>query len=186
MSLRMALRGATADAHAALEETRIMVGISSGSPTVAEFAEYLDRQWALHEALEPALAPWVPAAWRDERLIKRHWLARDLRALGQASPRAVPARVRFASTAEAFGALYVLEGSTLGLRLIEKRLQPGHPALTDAGHFIRGYGPDNGIRWKHFLERLELVPAADWPAAITAARATFALHLPSSPKVSPA
>jgi heme oxygenase len=173
----MALRSATAEDHAALEQTRIMLEVSSGAPTVAEFAEYLERQWSLHVALEPALAPWVPATWIDERLVKRHWLKEDLRALGRTTERPARAIPAFSSTAEALGSLYVLEGSTLGLRLIERRLTPGHPALDDAGHFIRGYGPDNGVRWKHFLDRLEQLPEAEWPAAISAAQATFALFL---------
>ena len=177
MSLRMALRSATAEDHAALEETGIMRVISSGSPTEAEFAGYLERQWSLHMALEPGLAPWVPEPWIGERLIKRHWLKEDLRALGRTSQRSALAIPRIASPAEALGSLYVLEGSTLGLRLIEKRLSPGHPALADAGHFIRGYGPDNGIRWKNFLGHLEKLPEGDWPAAISAALATFALFL---------
>ena len=180
-SIRLALRAATDEDHVMLENTRLMQALSHGEPSRDDYLEYLWRQWDLHCALESALAPWVPTAWVSERLGKRHWLERDMRALlpaGQVAPtpQAIPLHP-ITSLAEALGTLYVLEGSTLGLRMMEKRFTPGHPGLSVAGRFIQGYGAEHGLRWKTFLDRLEALPAEDWPSAIVAARATFRTFL---------
>lgn len=181
MSIRAALRAATAEDHTTLEATRLMKVLSSGVPTRDEYLDYVVRQWELHVALEAALAPWVPPEWVGERLVKRHWLYSDIRALlpAKAQPPG-PAAIRLphiGSTPEALGSLYVLEGSTLGLRMIAARLPPGHPGLSSAGRFIRGYGEEHGLRWRSFLERLEALPEEDWPVAVAAACATFRVFL---------
>jgi heme oxygenase len=181
MSMRTALRLATAADHAALEGTRMMTVLSSGIPSLDEYRDYLLRQWVLHTALEAALEPWVPGAWVNDRLIKRHWLESDINAIAAVpAVMAKPVATRLhtiASLAEALGTMYVLEGSTLGLRMIEKRLPPGHPGLSAAGRFIRGYGADHGVRWRDFLDCLEGLPPEAWPEAIAAAGATFRLFL---------
>jgi heme oxygenase len=181
LSIRLVLRAATSEDHAALEATPLMQVLSSCAPTPAQYLEYLSRQRDLHVALEAVLAPWLPVAWGSERLIKRYWLESDIRALlptRSALPVPVPIRLHcIASLAEALGTLYVLEGSTLGLRMIENRLPPGHPGLGSAGRFIRGYGESHGLRWRTFLDSLEALPAQDWPQATAAARATFRIFL---------
>lgn len=58
------------------------------------------------------------------------------------------------------GALYVMEGSTLGGRYIYKMLQ-GHPSLevpVAALHFFNGYGEATSQRWKSFGAALNSLP----------------------------
>ena len=52
---------------------------------------------------------------------------------------------------QAMGALYVLEGSTLGGKFISKRVQETIGAAPDAGaKFYYGYGVETGAYWKRF------------------------------------
>ena len=53
------------------------------------------------------------------------------------------------------GALYVLEGSTLGGRYIAGMLVQQYPALQlQQLQFFTGYGARTGLMWTSFLERL--------------------------------
>ena len=174
-SLRNLLRSRTAEAHASLESTPLMREFALGNPAPREYRDYLTRQLRLHRGLEARLRSQVPEDWSRLRLSKSEWLAADLRALEapcDAQAAVVPA-VR--SWAEALGVLYVVEGSTLGLQMVRKRLRHDHPALHGAGRFVAGYGDASGRIWRAFLGSLEAVPGGEWPAVEQAARATFGL-----------
>ena len=59
-------------------------------------------------------------------------------------------------TAQAAGALYVLEGSTLGGKVIVKMLRRNKGAAVpeNALRFFEGYGEETGNKWKAFLQFL--------------------------------
>lgn len=108
---------------------------------------------------------WEPVIWRvpglaqaglgaDRRklpLLERDLYALNLRPLPVRAPR--PA---LAGTAEALGALYVLEGATLGGRIIHRRVA-GPLGITPAagGAYYHGYGDETGPAWKAFGQALE-------------------------------
>ncbi len=57
--------------------------------------------------------------------------------------------------AQAFGSLYVMEGSTLGGRLIAKNLAQALGLDASGGAaFFNGYGPQTGSRWKAFQQAM--------------------------------
>jgi heme oxygenase len=133
-------------------------------------------------------APWEEAAGRalaDEAFFgdrrKAGLLARDLAALGlsEAQIRALP-RCRdlppMRSAAEAYGSLYVVEGSTLGGAIIARQVEAalGLSAETGCAYF-RAYGSALGPRWKAFQARLLAMssPAHDDLIVASASR-TFA------------
>jgi heme oxygenase len=62
--------------------------------------------------------------------------------------------------AEALGAMYVLEGSTLGGKIILKTLQ-SKGVSTDDLDFLDPYGKDTGALWRAFLSVLERETAPD-------------------------
>ena len=77
--------------------------------------------------------------------------------------------------AQAFGCLYVIEGSTLGGRVISKWLQK-NPFITlqeEQLHFFNGYQEQTGSKWKTFLDALN--EQQDIHAVIDAANETFLL-----------
>jgi heme oxygenase len=77
------------------------------------------------------------------------------------------------SKAAAFGALYVLEGSTLGGKMIARMLLENKELSVgpEAVSFFSGYGAATGARWRVFLEALN--QQADTSEVVAAARQTF-------------
>ena len=80
-----------------------------------------------------------------------------------------------ASTAEFMGALYVVEGSTLGGIQLARALEP----LVRSGEgrsFFLGYGDRHGAMWRSFLKRLEECASSEaaGDAVIEGAIRTFA------------
>lgn len=143
-----ALRNATRDAHARLEQdldTLSAVATPQGRRQVARGFH------GLHAGAEMALAPLlssVPGLDYHQRL-RRPLLDADLAVLGVAQPAActVPPPV---GLPEALGLLYVLEGSTLGGQVIGKRLRALGQSMTGLT-FLNPYGPLTGERWKGFI-----------------------------------
>ncbi len=89
---------------------------------------------------------------------KTSWILNDLKAIGEytadiALDASAPS---IRSNAQAFGALYVMEGSTLGGKIICKTIAE-NLGMTDktALSFFYGYGPEAASRWKQFLAVLD-------------------------------
>ncbi len=84
------------------------------------------------------------------------WMAEDLKALGQEAVSAGKAEVpQVSSEAEAWGALYLLEGSTLGGQMITKILQKQLPEVAQKLAYFGGYGAKTGSMWKAFKQQLD-------------------------------
>lgn len=159
-----------------------MGAVAGGSPDDRAYRDYLAGQLWLHAPLEAALGPWVPQAWRSARLVKSRWLRNDLDVLGSEAGAAADAEagterghpVAISSEAQAFGILYVLEGATLGLQVLHKRIGVGSLRRSAASRFMLGYGEATGANWREFVARLETLPSAVWPQVLDAATETFA------------
>ena len=121
------------------------------------------RFWLMHLDCERVLAPMldgVPGLDYPARR-KSAILAADLAALGGAAPgiEAVPDPARAATRGEALGMLYVLEGSTLGGRVIAKSFAANGGTLDGLAH-LDVYGARTGERWRDLLAVLEREAAA--------------------------
>ena len=140
----------------------------------------LERFHGFHAALEPALKGLVPEALLAPRR-KLPLLQNDLRCLGvsEAGLLALPVCRQAAdlcdSRAGAAGALYVMEGSTLGGRIISRCLQaaPWHPP--QHLQYWNPYGDQTGARWAESLAYLQSLPRADADAIARSAVATFSV-----------
>lgn len=121
------------------------------------YAHLLRLFYRYYQPLESSIAHWIGNAQLHDSDTRRKagWLLADLAALGR-SGEALAAASQLPpldSEAAAWGALYVLEGSTLGGRLICRMLQqqlPGAPL-----HFFSGYGSQTGPYWVAFLAAFE-------------------------------
>ncbi|RYG41850.1 biliverdin-producing heme oxygenase, partial [bacterium] len=85
-------------------------------------------------------------------------LLSDLRALAipSATLPLVTESPVLADPAEAIGALYVIEGSTLGGQIISRLLRDSLGILPEeGGAFFSGYGAENGAMWRAFCEAVE-------------------------------
>ena len=141
------------------------------------YADCLRRMGRFYAAWEPSLqsqrelqriVPDLPERRRADAL------ASDLRALGVEPLAPMPAPEPL-SDAEALGALYVIEGSTLGGQVIMRSLQ-GTDFEAGATRFFDAYGPRTGAMWKAFCAALEAFGVArpqDVPFVLAGARRCF-------------
>lgn len=164
---RNALKDATSSAHAALDA---LVG---GFATVGDYRRYLAgiaafrlpvEAWLSNNALPPAFDDWEPGLVHDE-------LKADLADLETPEPDI--ARPFAPPEGEGVvGLLYVLEGSSLGARLLAKRAEAlGFSADFGARHLFSQ--ARNFSNWRAFSERMENVCDYDDRAAARWANTAF-------------
>ena len=189
-----ALRTATAPLHDNLE-TRL--DLLDPDLDVAAYAYVLSVFAAYYAPLEaqiytlPGLDDWVPAL---ERRRKLPLLERDLQHLqpqrGVTTTVPLDLVPRLDTPLAALGCLYVLEGATLGGRVIARHLDArlGIDAR-NGGAFHTAYGPEAGRMWRSMQDALRSADSSASARAIIigAAYATFAgfaswcaLSLPSA------
>lgn len=163
------LRAATRDLHDGLE-ARLDVFARVADP--ARRREMVGRFLAFYRPAEAALARVLGEEPDLEFAARRKTpaLERDVAALKAAPPADAPLAPP-SGRCEALGFLYVLEGSTLGGRVIDKQLRLR--GLSAEGlSFFQGYGEATSARWKAFCAVLER--ADDKAAAARGARSAFA------------
>ena len=129
---------------------------------------------AFHTSADAAIAPWLAdlpgldyAARRRSPALRQAFAAMNV----STEPPHHPFPT-LANRAQAYGALYVVEGSTLGGRLIRK-------AIADRGcdmiglDFLDPYGAATGERWRTFLALLETGAKDQAAEAVRGAIAAF-------------
>lgn len=175
-SPRAALRAATAEVHERLHDARFFDALASGTLDHAGYGALLTRIRRFHCLTLAARSQALAALGLDPAEAGRRLalIEMDLRHLGIAcdDPGAPPAPC---DEGEAIGCLYVVEGSTLGGKLIHRQLDYLLPD-EEGRSFFRGT-PDDGARWRRLCEALDAygsVPSR-LPAMIAGAEATFAL-----------
>ncbi len=165
--------------HEALERT---IQLARDDFDGAGYRWYLQKLLGFHAPLESRLRP----------LTVRHGLAgefagrwktplvvRDLAALGlPASTDAVawsPWLPEPAGLGGLLGCAYVLDGATLGGKLLLRRWATRLPELATARAYLDCYGDQVGPRWRALLRLLDerLVTPPEQEAAVTAARDCF-------------
>lgn len=153
--LHALLKDATGQAHRQLEHALALLDepLSEGRIVAA-----LRLFRAFHHSWEPALADRLgDAAFTDPRR-RAHHAAHDLRVLtGEAGlSDSWPEAAALCDEADAaLGSLYVMEGSTLGGKVIGARLQ--HAPWWPAGglRYFDAHGALNGPLWRETLARIQ-------------------------------
>jgi heme oxygenase len=168
------LRQRTFNAHRELDETLQIVERLS---VPERRGRLLLGYYSLHYETEAKVVPFL-AEIADLDFSARRRSSLIVEGLGILDQHTLPDRIGsldIRTRAEAFGALYVLEGSSLGGRFIVKELKRRGASLAGL-RFLDPYGIDTGRRWQAFLAIFEreiksCVQSAD---AITGALNTFA------------
>lgn len=172
------LKDGTAAQHEAVERR---VDLANRLRDVSAYADLLGRFYGFYAPLERALGRVAGCGAVDVDFGERQkapWLAADLTALGR-DPDRVPrweTPPSSDSLGQALGRWYVLEGATLGGRLIRKEVKARLGLTPERGcAFFAGYGDRAREMWDAF--RAALVAHATAPAVeeeiVSAARDTF-------------
>jgi heme oxygenase (biliverdin-IX-beta and delta-forming) len=182
------LKTETANAHRQLERTSSFVRLFSPDYALPEYKQLLGLFYGFHVALEPLLFDGLSESHHSVlgHKVKTGLLAKDLATFGDTE--AEIAKIsrcdelpQLSSFARQMGALYVLEGSVLGGRIISKRLKEhfGDDVL-DKLNYYTCYGEHVGTEWKGFQSFMgdQFADESEQiPEVIAAANDTFmALH----------
>ena len=176
------LRQHTRELHAEVERAVPILAPHSGA---CEYRWYLAKLLGFHRTREPQLErePRLAALDLPARR-KVTYLERDLLALGfspeQLATLPCSASTALTSEAGAYGVMYVLEGATLGGRVVYRSLHERDPELMAcASAYLRCYGEHTRARWNEFVAALIAAPRDELESAVVvaAARDTFAALL---------
>ena len=128
----------------------------------------LKRLWWAHSSLEPTLEGCDPiknhtALQVSKRLGKRHLLEKDLESLNTATQEFPIPGHALLTDEECWGALYVLEGSSLGGAMIYKQLAERKNRNFPL-RFYGAYGSETGAMWSSFRKIFteKTTPEEDW------------------------
>ncbi len=174
------IKNRTLENHRLLEQSSLLLPITQGTITRENYIQILKIFYGFFYPLEQAIAKQkgIETYLPDHTTRRKsELLLNDLRSLGQSDETPIckdlPA---INSLGEALGCLYVMEGSTLGGRIISKILKEKLDIdQSNGATFFNGYGPETGSKWKKFQEALVVysTDTAKENVAIEAADSTF-------------
>ena len=187
-----ALKQATHELHRKLDRASGMTRLMARDLKRAEYVNVLQTLQGIYAGIEPKMQA-------AERLVgkiatwdcKADWLACDLRHLqheqGAVAASSVPQSIQergslpsIDTLAKLAGCLYVLEGSTLGGRVISARLRSNASLQADGAlRFFSAYGDQTPLRWSACCAAIDAcLPQEELcHEACTAARAVFELFI---------
>ena len=181
-SLRERLRLATSEIHARLHRHEGLGAVAAGTISRADYTKLLARLWGFHRAFATVLAnPPDGLAFDASGRARVAMIEADLMALGldRAAIDDLPVcdfLFRPGDAGAFMGALYVVEGSTMGGAQLARAVAGALGGEGDAGRrFFLGYGARHGVMWRDFLDHLDRLGAdeAQSEAALRGALATF-------------
>lgn len=174
--LSQTLKEATRDVHAALEKQ--LVNQIRAIDSKESYGRLLTTMYGYYHPIEQQLSAMLNESDIPDlsKRRKSSWIVNDLRNLSIPTDRLpmcddVPA---ISNVATALGVSYVLEGSTLGGKVISDLLtKQTSGTLGDALSFFQGYRENTMPMWQSFRQRLDLVPEEDHAKTIDSATQTF-------------
>jgi heme oxygenase len=172
------LRSETRPYHDALEAGAFNEVLRAGAPLAAGTVHFLERMYGFlqpYEAVLRAHEAELGPAWELPQRYRAHLILADLqRPADDPDLPLCPAMPPLRTLPQLLGAMYVLEGSTLGGQVITRQLEKAGIPLR---RYFSGYGERTGPMWKAFGQ---LLTAAATPAAadeIVASAARTFQHL---------
>ena len=170
------LRSETRPYHEALEQNAFNQALTAGTLATAETTRFLAKMYGFLVPYETALQQHAAAfspAWEVPERLRAHLITEDFEQHGPAPGLPLcPAMPPLHTRRQLLGAMYVVEGSTLGGQVITRQLaQAGIPLRA----YFTGYGARTGPRWKTFCQLLtEAAPTdPDQDEIVASAALTF-------------
>lgn len=184
---RKLLRDATHAEHVRLNQHPMLTGITRPNYPLATYQQVLTAYWHLYRELEAAIDQALQArvsSFSYDLRRKLPWLASDLSYFGldpdatHHRPASAVARMALLDEGKLLGALYTIEGSSLGGLVISRHLA-AHLGITPArgGRFFHGYGDETMHFWSQFeaFMNAALTNEGARNSAVHAAKSTFSM-----------
>ncbi len=171
------LRATTRQQHLQVEQS--MTPLFQSIETQEHYAVLLRLFYGFYKPLQDLIDGYIDAGKLPDYSFRRkaEWILDDLDYLGDTDTISIVSRnlPYISSASAAMGALYVLEGSTLGGRIISQLIQEKLPGIDGRSlSFFQGYKTETGKKWTAFLEALHLYSGpAQSEELIRAANETF-------------
>lgn len=153
------LRQNTAASHQKLEDSELSKAILLPDVTLADYQTYLVKMYGVTKACEDSVFPVIEEVVPDlDQRYKSLHILEDLAKTGYSEEKLSSIPVfdcPFSTVSEALGFMYVIEGSTLGGRVLFKHIHQTLGLTSENGaSYFWGYGPQTGILWKSFIAAL--------------------------------
>ena len=173
------LKEQTKPLHDALEQKMMVSKIFNRTLKKDVYFKILKVNLLVHQKIEPVINSNIPDNIKSELNIeerqKTPHLINDIGSLNEN----INSDFQLNNSDEALGALYVLEGASLGGNVIKKQLLQ-NPEFADVSfHYYGMYGENLAENWKSFLKVLE-ENVSDKDAALSGANKTYQLFLQSA------
>ena len=128
-----------------------------------QYIQLLSLMYGYYAALETRLDALKHAIPDYDRRRKAQSIAHDLSTLGHQAESLKLAKdlPEIKSIPQAMGCMYVLEGSTLGGKIISKMLLKQVPSLEDCMRFFQGYHDETMDMWQKFKQHLHQTVAEE-------------------------
>lgn len=173
-TISIAIKEATRAAHLALEKkvVRKIKAIENNH----DYANFLKYFYAYYSHLERVIGPFITAERLPDHKDRRNsdYLKRDIEALGSNIDNLPETTVpKIENHIQAFGALYVMEGSIMGGGIIVQLLEK--VSINEGVSFFSGYGENTERMWEIFTEILnaQVTSEEDEQTMIRTAREIF-------------
>jgi heme oxygenase len=153
------LRNKTGASHKSLEDRQLSRLLLDPSLSSFTYQLYLSKLYRVVRACEAQVFPLLSHLLKDlPRRQKAELIFNDLIATGMSQKDIAGLPVHHfqeMSIAQAMGAMYVLEGATLGGRILYRHINETLGLNQESGaSYFWGYGAETGIMWKIFLSAL--------------------------------
>ena len=158
------LRMSTADCHKQLELNSLSLALLSDSVNENIYCRYLTQLYSFVKGFEQYVYPALSHHFLNINDRKKAlFIEEDLKAHHITFDNYIILKEAFFSDIYpgvyvAAGALYVLEGSTLGGQIIVKHLQKAMPPGFKNAAYFSAYQQKTGSMWKEFLQQLTALP----------------------------
>jgi heme oxygenase len=180
--LQEKLKAQTAELHTELEKIMFVGEIMQRTLTPNQYQQILLSNYLIHrdyeQKIHEQLTPQNAQALQISERMKLEALSKDLKAagldIGVVTSKTISALKDIPNEAFAMGAMYVLEGATLGGSVIAKQLAKNPNFTSDiAFHYYNCYGNQLIPKWQQFLSVLNSLPERSHLDAIAGAEFMF-------------
>ncbi|QGU32482.1 biliverdin-producing heme oxygenase [Thermochromatium tepidum] len=193
IDLALALRRATAEIHAEIEQLPLMARLTSKAVILDDYRRYLRAILSVYAPLEQILYARLDDTTRDRLGImpKLPALIADMEEQGltfnSATLAFAPGPALLDDLSTTVGGLYVLEGATLGGRTIARHLRGIIGAPLGSTRFLDFHGQNTATAWKRFTGGLNALVAQKVlvPDRVIAGALTVFAHIHTQIKLTP-